>query len=175
MFVKKHINEVLDGHSLLADVANKGLELSLILNALNSSAAGNELSSLQLQLNSIARGVSLHCFTLKEVGKELSNPETVRSDAALHKAEELASESQELFAEIEGGIGRLQQPQINGSATTAQLFDWYFKRSKVAYLLAALESLNVSLSLVLQIIQIGKTMAHTSKRYAYHISLSCND
>ena len=150
----------------MADVANKGLELSFILNALNSSAASNELSSLQLQLNPIARGVSLHSFTLKEVGKELSSPETVHSEAALHKAEELASEAKALFAEIEHGLSRLQQPQINGSATTAQLFEWYFKSTKVAYLLAALESLNLSMSLLLQIIQIGKTMAHTSRKYA---------
>ena len=149
----------------LNDVANKGLQLSLILNALNSSSNNQEITPIQTQLNSIARGVTLHSDKLKSIAQEIQSRDAIRSDSALHAAEALAEESFALLTEIERSIERIQQPHMNGAVSSSQLFGWYFKDAKVTYLLAALESLNLSMSLLLQILHIGKIMAFTSRKY----------
>lgn len=155
MFYIFSLTQNLDIIASIIGVASDGFRLSLLLNAYSTD--------LRLA-HSIARGVSSYSLTLKHVGHTLQQQDNVQSEAAIHAAKSIADESKLVFDEIEHSLVKVQQAQTNGSISPSQRFTWYFKRGKVAYLLAALESLQLSLSLILQVIHLGLRMSLTSKR-----------
>lgn len=103
---------------------------------------------------------------LKQVGQTLQHPDSVHSEEAKQAAHQITQESQLVFDEIQGMLDKVRTKGSNGtySSTTIQRFKWCFKKNKVTYLLAQLESLKLSLSVMLQILQLGKLMASATKR-----------
>jgi hypothetical protein len=103
---------------------------------------------------------------LKQAGNVLQSPNSVHSHDALSTAKSIADESTRVFDEINDMLDRVRTKPTNSafSPTIEQRFKWCFKRHRVTYLLNQLESLKLSLSLLLQILQLGKLMASTSRR-----------
>jgi hypothetical protein len=145
-------------------VAGAGLRLSLILNAV-----GCEIASAGLQIHSISKGVTLFSLMLKQVGQTLQASDSVHSSEALETAQEIAHDCQLVFDEIQDMLDKVTTKKGDGSLSPSiqQRFKWCFKRSRVQYLLGQLESLKMSLLVMLQILQLGKLMAASPRRYAF--------
>lgn len=149
-------------HSIIASiigVAGAGFRLSLILNAVAS-----EISNAECDIHGIAKGISLFSLMLKQVGKTMEEGRTVASHSAIETATEIRDQSQVVFDEIKNMVDLAQGRDDRGhirSITIAQRVKWCFKKRKVQYLLGQLESLKLSLSIMLQILQMGKAIAAT--------------
>ena len=93
-------------------------------------------------------------------------PDSVHSHEAMQAAKHITDECQQIFDEIEYMLDKVRTRRQDGSfgPTIAQKFKWCFKKHKVTYLLAQLESLKLSLSVMLQILQLGKLMAVSTKK-----------
>jgi hypothetical protein len=142
-------------------VAGAGFRLSLILNAV-----GCEIASAGMEIHSISKSVTLFSLMLKQVGQALQASDSVHSDEALETAHELTNECQMVFDEIQEMLDKVTNKRQNGSGSPSiqQRFKWCFKKGRVQYLLGQLESLKMSLLVILQILQLGKLMAGTPKR-----------
>jgi len=104
---------------------------------------------------------------LKQTSVVLQAADSVHSEEAVDTAHQIAEESTRVFDEINNMLDQVRTKRADGSLspTVQQRFKWCFKKGRVAYLLGQLESLKLSLSVMLQILQLGKLMASTSKRY----------
>jgi N-terminal domain on NACHT_NTPase and P-loop NTPases len=141
-------------------VAGAGFRLSLILNAV-----GCEIASAGMEIHSISKGVTLFSLMLKQVGQALQASDSVHSTEALETAQEIANECQMVFDEIKEMLDKVTTKRGDGSLSPSiqQKFRWCFKKGRVQYLLAQLESLKMSLLVMLQILQLGKMMATIPK------------
>lgn len=102
---------------------------------------------------------------LKQTGTVLQAADSVHSREAVEAAKQVADESNRVFDEIKDMLDRVRGKKDDGSMKPSahQRIKWCFKKSRISYLLGQLESLKLSLSLMLQILQLGKMMAATSK------------
>jgi hypothetical protein len=142
-------------------VAGAGFRLSLILNAVSC-----EIGNIGMEVHTISKNVTLFAMMLKQIGAVLQSPDSVHSHEAVLTAKSIADESTRVFDEINDMLDRVRTKRIEGSfiPTIEQRFKWCFKKHRVAYLLAQLENLKLSLTLMLQILQLGKLMASTSRK-----------
>jgi len=110
---------------------------------------------------------------LKQTGTLLQTADSVHSHEAVETAKSIADESTRVFDEIRDMVDRVRTKSAGDatSPTIQQKFKWCFKKHRVTYLLAQLESLQLSLSVMLQVIVLGRLMASTSRRFAHAISL----
>lgn len=143
-------------------VAGAGFRLSLILNAV-----GCEIATAGMEIHSISKGVTLFSLMLKQVGQALQAADSVHSSEALETAQEIANECQMVFDEIQEMLDKVTTKKPDGTRSTSiqQRFRWCFKKSRVQYLLGQLESLKMSLLVMLQILQLGKLMASTPRKF----------
>ncbi|ERF72121.1 hypothetical protein EPUS_02912 [Endocarpon pusillum Z07020] len=139
-------------------VAGVGFRLSLLLNAV-----GCEIASAGMEIHSISKSVTLFSLMLKQVGQALQASDSVHSSEALETAQEISIECEKVFDEIREMLDKVTSRKSDGSLSPSiqQRFKWCFKKARVQYLLAQLESLKMSLLLMLQILQLGKLMAAT--------------
>lgn len=81
-------------------------------------------------------------------------------------AKSIAEEATRVFDEINDMLDRVRTKPNSGAQipTVDQRFQWCFKEHRVNYLLAQLDGLKLSLSVLLQILQLGKLMASTSRK-----------
>lgn len=144
-------------------VAGAGFRLSLLLNAV-----GCEIASAGIEIHSISKGVTLFSLMLKQVGQTLQASDSVHSSEALETAQEITNDCQLVFHEIQEMLDKVRSKKGDGSLSPSiqQRFKWCFKKGRVQYLLGQLESLKMSLLVMLQILQLGKLMAATPIRYA---------
>lgn len=143
-------------------VAGAGFRLSLLLNAVSC-----EVANTGLEVHSISKSVTLFSLMLKQTGNVLQAGGSVHSREAVETAKSIADESNRVFDEIRDMLDRVTTKRPNGEIAPSiqQRFKWCFKKHRVSYLLAQLESLKLSLSVMLQIIQLGKLMASASWRF----------
>ena len=144
-------------HSSLVDVAGAGFRLSLVLNAVGVEVARNDL-----EIQSIARAITSFSLILKQVGLSLEDGRSIASTNAVESARDIAAQSQTVFDEIKGMVEMVQKQDEAGhiqSIAIAQRVKWCFKKQRVHYLLGQLEVLKLSLSLMLQILQMGRLIA----------------
>lgn len=126
------------------------------------NAVGVELANADVEIQSIARGISLFSLMLKQVGMTLEESESIASQSALETVKEITGQSQLVFDEIKNMVEMVQKRDDKGnlrSITVAQRVKWCFKKQRVQYLLGQLESLKLSLSIMLQTLQLGKRIA----------------
>ncbi|KAH0847839.1 hypothetical protein FOPE_00941 [Fonsecaea pedrosoi] len=144
----------------IIDVAGAGFRLSLLLNAISS-----EFSNAGLEVKSISKGVTMFSMMLKHTGQVLQATDSVHSQEAIETAKSIADESTRVFDEIKDMWVRVsaQDTASTTAYTLQQRFRRTFRKHRVIYLLAQLESLQLSLSVMLQIVQLGKVMASTSR------------
>lgn len=146
----------------IVGVAGAGFRLSLILNAVSS-----EVASAGLEVHRISKSVTLFSMMLKQTGTLLQTADSVHSHEAVETAKSIADESTRVFDEIKDMVDRMGTKSTGDatSPTIQQKFRWCFKKHRVTYLLAQLESLKLSLSVMLQVIVLGRLMASTNRRW----------
>lgn len=138
-------------------VAGAGFRLSLVLNAV-----GMQIGDAGPDIQKIAKEISLFSLALKQVGLKVGAAESVASQRSLDTAKEIALQSETIFSEVKEMVQMSQKRDVNGHIrfiSIAQEVRWCFKKQRVQYLLGQLESLKLSLSLILQILQLGQTIA----------------
>ena len=99
---------------------------------------------------------------LKQVGLTLEDAKSIANQTALDTTNEIAKQSKTVFDEIKSMVEMVQKKDERGhirSITVAQRVKWCFKKQRVQYLLGQLESLKLSLSIMLQTLQLGKRIA----------------
>lgn len=141
-------------------VAGAGFRLSLILNAVSC-----EIANAPVEIHAISKSVTLFSLLLKQTAAVLDQADSVHSREAVRTAEQVLEESNAVFAEINAMLDRVRTKRQDGtlSPSIPQRFRWCFKKHGIAYLLGRMDRLQMSLSLMLQIIQLGATMASTSR------------
>ncbi len=130
------------------------------------NAIGSEIASAGLEIHSISKNITLFSLMLKSVGQTLQQPDSIHTEECQQAAKQITDECKQVFDEIEYLLDRVRTRRSDGTwgPTTIQKFKWAFKKHKVTYLLAQLESLKLSLSVMLQILQLGKLMASATKK-----------
>jgi hypothetical protein len=118
-----------------------------------------------MEVSSISKGVTMFSSMLKQTGIMLQQTDSVHSKEAVETAKQIAGDCTRVFEEIEEMLDRSRTKRTDGTfgPTEPERFKKYFRRHRVTYLLGQLESLKLSLSVMLQILQLGKLMAATSK------------
>ncbi|KIV96017.1 hypothetical protein, variant [Exophiala mesophila] len=141
-------------------VASAGFRLSLILNAISTEAA-----HAGQQVHAVSKGVTLFSQVLKQAGTAFQTHDSVHSYDALVTAKSIADDGTKVFDEINDMLDRVRAKPLNDTwtPTAGQRFDWCFKKHRVTYLLAQLDSLKLSICVMLQVLQLGKLMASTSR------------
>lgn len=144
-------------------IAGAGFRLSLILNAISC-----EIANSALEIHNISKSVTSFSMMLKQTGNVLQAANSVHSLEAIETAKSISEEGTRVFDEVNDMLDRLRTKKINGiiSPTIQQRFKWSFREHRVNYLLAQLDTLQLSLSLMLQILELGRLMASTSRRFA---------
>ena len=156
---RRHITDTV-GKSVvgtIVGVAGAGFRLSLLLNAV-----GVEMMTVNREIQAIAKEISLSSLMLKQVGLAVTTPGISASHRALETAKGIAMQNQTIFTEIKDMAEMSQQRDENGhirSITIASKAQSWFRKQRVQYLLGQLISLKLSLSIMLQILQLGKTIA----------------
>lgn len=141
-------------------VAGAGFRLSLILNAVSC-----EIANAPTEIHAISKSVTLFSLLLKQTAAILDQAASVHSDEAIRTAEQVLQESNAVFKEIDDMLERMRSKREDAttSPSLTQRFRWCFKKHSVLYLLGRMDRLQMSLSLMLQIIQLGTSMASTSR------------
>lgn len=95
----------------------------------------------------------------------LDQPGSVHSNEAINVAQQVLDESSAVFTDINSMLDRVRTKRQDGtiSPSVPQRIRWCFKKNSIEYLLGRMDRLQMSLSLMLQIIQLGSTMASTSR------------
>ena len=142
-------------------VAQMGCRLSMVLNAF-----GLDIANAPEEIQNISNGVTIFSSMLKQVAYTLQEAESVASPEALKTARQVSDECVKVFNEIDGMVDKVRgkSKSGDGTPTVPQRLRWCFKKHRAVYLLAQLESLKMNLLVILQILQLGKIMASTSKR-----------
>ncbi|KAJ6125227.1 hypothetical protein N7471_012544 [Penicillium samsonianum] len=136
----------------IVKIAGAGFRLSLLLNA-----AACQLAQSRLEIHSIAKGISLFALALKHVG-QIEGTNVDQSPEATEKAWEIAGQGQMIFVEIEHMLDKLKATDRDNDLMRIPLQErlkWCFRKQHVTYLLAQLESLKLSLIVMLQTLQLG--------------------
>ncbi|KAJ5170333.1 uncharacterized protein N7500_003116 [Penicillium coprophilum] len=140
----------------IVKIAGAGFRLSLLLNA-----AACQLAQSRLEIHSIAKGISLFALTLKHVGQTIEGTDVDQSPEAAEKAWEIAGQGQMIFIEIEHMLDKLKATDKDNDLMRIPLQErlkWCFRKQHVTYLLAQLESLKLSLIVMLQTLQLGNVV-----------------
>ena len=150
----KLTDDVLRIITSIIGVAGAGFRLSLILNAV-----GVEIATSDVEIQHIAKQISLFSLILKQVGLALEDSKSAATRTALDTTNEVANQSRTVFEEIKGMVEMVQKKDEKGhirAISVAQKVKWCFKKQRMQYLLAQLDSLKISLSIMLQTLQLGK-------------------
>ncbi|KAL8722446.1 MAG: hypothetical protein Q9225_001068 [Loekoesia sp. 1 TL-2023] len=137
-------------------IAGAGFRLSLVLNAV-----GVEMATADVEIQNIARAVSNYAFVLKQLALTLESAKIIATQSAMETAKQIADQSQVVFDDIKEMVDLDQHKDEHGnlrSIAVNQRVEWCFKKQRLQYLLAQLESLKLSLSLMLQVLQFGQLL-----------------
>lgn len=141
-------------------IAGAGFKLSLVLNAISC-----EIANAPHEIKAISKSLIIYSHLLKQTATVLERGNAIHSQEALKTTEQVIEESNAVYADINTMLDRVRTTKPDGSAspTLPQRFKWCFRKHGIEYLLGRLDRLQMSLSLMLQIIQLGTIMASTSR------------
>ncbi|KAL8652177.1 MAG: hypothetical protein Q9210_002833 [Variospora velana] len=144
-------------------IAGAGFRLSLVLNAV-----GVEMATADLEIQNIARAISNYAIILKQLALTLESCKSIATQTAMETAKQMADQSQLIFDDIKDMTELDQRKDEHGHlrsiAVNNQRVKWCFKQQRLQYLLAQLDTLKLSLSIMLQVLQFGKLLV--TIRYA---------
>lgn len=133
----------------IIQIAGAGIHLTMELYAFGSAFTGAKEDT-----DDIALGVSLYCMTLKHLAEKLGHKNSVQSPQALQGIADIKEKSEQVFARIAAILPR--SAAHPDTMTLVQRFKWNFKKAKVNLLLGQLDSLKLTLLLLVQILAIGE-------------------
>lgn len=133
----------------IIQIAGAGVHLTMELYAFGSAFAGAKEDT-----DDIALGVSLYCMTLKQLAEKLQHKNSVQSPQALKGIADIKDKSEQVFARIAAILPR--SAAHPDTMTLVQRFKWNFKKARVNLLLGQLDSLKLTLLLLVQIFAIGE-------------------
>ncbi|KAL8895834.1 MAG: hypothetical protein Q9192_003419 [Flavoplaca navasiana] len=148
-----------DFSSIIASIigiAGAGFRLSLVLNAV-----GAGMATPHVEIQSIARAISEYAFTLKQLALTLESAKSIATQSAMETAKQIANQSQLVFEDIKEMTDLNQKKDDRGhlqAIAVEQRVRWCFKTKRLNYLLGQLESLKLSLSIMLQVLQMGQSI-----------------
>ncbi|KAL9032453.1 MAG: hypothetical protein Q9180_006491 [Flavoplaca navasiana] len=137
-------------------IAGAGFRLSLVLNAV-----GAGMATPDVEIQSIARAISEYAFTLKQLALTLESAKSIATQSAMETAKQIADQSQLVFDDIKEMADLNQKKDDRGhlqAIAVEQRVRWCFKTQRLNYLLGQLESLKLSLSIMLQVLQMGQSI-----------------
>lgn len=141
----------------MIDVAGAGFRLSLLLNAV-----GEGLSTADMEIKAIAKEISLFSLMLNQAGRAIEAAESIVSQNAMDVAKDMTSHSQTVFTQIKAMVHMSQQKDEQGnirSITVAHQVNWCWKQKRVPYLLGQLDAVKLSLAIMLQVLQLARSIA----------------
>lgn len=131
------------------------------------------MATANREIQAIAKEISLFSLTLKQVGLTLDTPEAKPSWNALETANGIALQSQAIFTQIKDMAEMSQKWDEQGnirSITISGKAQSWFRKKRVQYLLGQLVLLKLSLSIMLQVLQLGKNIA-TTRSVSHHAKI----
>ncbi|KAL8946589.1 MAG: hypothetical protein Q9183_007887, partial [Haloplaca sp. 2 TL-2023] len=140
----------------IISIAGAGFRLSLVLNAV-----GVDMATADVEIQKIARAISEYAFTLKQLALTLDSAKSIATQSALECAKKIANQSQVVFDDIKKMTELDQKNDERGhlqAIAVARRVQWCSQKHRVQYLLGQLESLKLSLSIMLQVLQMGKLL-----------------
>ncbi|KPI37064.1 uncharacterized protein AB675_3705 [Cyphellophora attinorum] len=146
--------------SEIIGVAGAGFRTSLILNAVSCEVEGEGL-----EVHNISKTVTLFSLALKNVGISLQSLDSVHSTEALEGINKISEDAMDIFDQFNDMLDKVRAKPAEGTPqyTVQQRFQWAFKRHRVQYMLAQLDSFKMDVSLFQGILSLGKLMASTSR------------
>lgn len=125
------------------------------------------MATAEVEIQTIARAISNFAFVLKQLALTLESSKTIATQSAMQTAKQIANHGQAIFDDIKEMTALDQRTDEQGnirSIAVNQRVDWCFKQQRLQYLLGQLESLKLSLSIMVQVLQLAKLLVST--RYA---------
>ncbi|EED16698.1 hypothetical protein TSTA_017720 [Talaromyces stipitatus ATCC 10500] len=138
----------------VTSAAGVGLRLALLLNAVACQVA-----NLGVDIHSISKGISLFSNSLKQLGQSLQAEHSVHTRECLDTARQISDQARTVFEEVEDMLEKVQKAEVEleqKDVPVQQRFKDCFKKQRVTYLLAQLESLKLSLMVMVQILHLGR-------------------
>lgn len=135
-------------------IAGAGFRLSLVLNAV-----GVKMATADVEIQNIARAISNYAFTLKQLALTLESAKSIATQSAMETAKQIADQSQLIFDDIKEMADLDQHKDEHGNLRSIAINErvkWCFKKQRLQYLLGQLESMKLSLSLMLQVLQFAR-------------------
>ena len=143
--------------SLLA-IAGAGFRLSLVLNAV-----GVEMALADLDVQAIAKAISLYSLMLKQVAKSLESARNTVTQSAWDTATKNADQSQKVFNEIKEITEIMQKRDEKGlikGIAVGKRTCWG-RGARAMYLMSQLEGLKLSLGVLGQVAELGRVIHET--------------
>lgn len=152
---REPVSKVHSSMDAIIEAASAGFNLSLILNAL---AVEPGILRPEFNIHNLARDISCFCLVLKQTGKFMQEEMYITSYAAVDNATEISRQGQHIFEELRFITKLSQFRDADGvlrSITIAAVNDQKIRKHRVKYLLGQLESLQLTLTLMIQILQLA--------------------
>ncbi|KAH8700422.1 hypothetical protein BGW36DRAFT_357084 [Talaromyces proteolyticus] len=141
----------------IASAAGAGLRLALLLNAVACQVA-----NLGVDIHSISKGITLFSTSLKQATQSLQSEHSVHTQECLDTAYQISDQARAVFEEVQDMLDTVQKPEPQDDSqptpSVQQRFKTCFKKQRVTYLLAQLESLKFSLMAMIQVLQLGRLL-----------------
>lgn len=137
----------------ISKVAGAGLRLGLVLNAVACQVAVSGID-----IHSISKGVSLFSTVLKQTSKQLHQDDSLHTTECLEIAQRISGQAKAIFKEIEDMLDQVQRQDQQSTLTIQERFKMCFRKHRVTYLLAHLESIKFSLVVIIQVLQLAQAL-----------------
>jgi hypothetical protein len=150
----------------IVGVARTGAKLSLLLYEFASTVA-----SARAEVISVGRDISLACAVLKQVASVFGNEKMARfSTTALGTTSDIVERCQDIFQEIDCIVRDLMKDRADGTKPSMGFINkviWAFKRSRVQLLQGTLDSMKITLQLMLTTLDYSERIY--SRRLVTHL------
>lgn len=140
----------LDVAASIVGIAYAGIQLTNELYKFGASFAG-----AKEQIDDIVFEVTTYSGTLKELAQRLEDEDAVHSDNGLLLATSLRKGTERIFEQI---LSSLPQQGSAEKMTMLQRAKWHFKKGRVEWLVAKLQSLKLSLLVLIQALYAGRVI-----------------
>lgn len=140
----------------IVGVATVGVKLAMTLREV-----GCEISSASREIHDTATSISLFLMTLKQIGNCLEDSESPHSAGAIETIDEITTHGRSTFDQLNIIVSRTRKEirrKEQSSLSLKRRVQWVLNKSNVQYLTRQLDSSKLTLSLMLQVFQLRKTM-----------------
>ncbi|KAI9668193.1 MAG: hypothetical protein M1821_001013 [Bathelium mastoideum] len=134
------------------------------------------VSSATTDLSRVAKGVNLFCLMLKQMGlalKEDRTQEPIHSAEALETVQEIIQQCGGVFDELQSMLKKCGWEGDDMELSRLQKIRWTVKKPRIEYVLAHLDSLKLTLAVMMQTLQTAR-IADISRRMSASSAASTN-